>query len=46
MTAELVVQAFEKAKIERGSRKEMIFHLNLGSLLPINNKTVTRFFLQ
>lgn len=31
MTAELVIEAFEKAKIERGTRKGMIFHSDLGS---------------
>lgn len=36
MTAELVIEAFEKAKIERGTRKGMIFHSDLGSQYTSN----------
>lgn len=31
MTAELVIEAFRKAKTERGITKGMIFHSDLGS---------------
>ena len=36
MTAELVITAFEKAKIERGITKGMIFHSDLGSQYTSN----------
>ena len=31
MTTELVISAFKKAKIQRGIKKGMIFHSDLGS---------------
>lgn len=36
MTAELVIEAFRKAKIERGITKGMIFHSDLGSQYTSN----------
>ena len=36
MTAELVVEAFRKAKLERGITKGMIFHSDLGSQYTSN----------
>ena len=36
MSAQLVIEAFKKAKQERGIRKEMIFHSDLGSQYTSN----------